>query len=106
MAVLPPAALSLKKRWQEFREKQGKDTAKPNLVMGAQGEYALVSRVPGNLLHVQVESSARRDGTTPWQRGHGVSWPSCAALYGQVLSREDLSPLHSCLLQCTCAGRR
>ncbi|KAL4421163.1 hypothetical protein ABPG77_000798, partial [Micractinium sp. CCAP 211/92] len=29
-------ALSLKKRWQEFREKQGKDTAKPNLVMGAQ----------------------------------------------------------------------
>lgn len=31
-----PAALGLKKRWQEAREKAGKDVGRPNLVMGAQ----------------------------------------------------------------------
>jgi glutamate decarboxylase len=30
------AALGLKKRWQEEREKAGKDASRPNLVMGAQ----------------------------------------------------------------------
>lgn len=34
------AALSLKKKWQEAREKAGKDISKPNLVMGAQGGWA------------------------------------------------------------------
>ena len=32
----PGAALAMKKRWQALREAAGKDTTKPNLVMGAE----------------------------------------------------------------------
>ncbi len=33
--------LAMKRRWQEKRQKEGKDTLKPNIIMGANSQVAL-----------------------------------------------------------------
>lgn len=33
--------LAMKRRWQEKRMKEGKDTSKPNIIMGANAQVAL-----------------------------------------------------------------
>ena len=36
--------LAMKRRWQEKRDKEGKDKSKPNIIMGANAQVCLMSR--------------------------------------------------------------
>lgn len=58
--------LAMKRRWQESRDKQGKDRSKPNIVMGANAQVALEKfaryfEVEARILPVSKESKYRLD---------------------------------------------
>lgn len=58
--------LAMKRRWQEFRQSQGKDTLKPNIVMGSNAQVALLKfaryfDVEARVLPVSVRSKYRLD---------------------------------------------
>lgn len=56
----------MKRRWQEKRTAQGKDTAKPNIIMGANAQVALEKfaryfEVEARILPVSAKSCHRLD---------------------------------------------
>jgi len=58
--------LAMKRRWQEKRMKEGKDTSKPNIIMGANAQVALEKfaryfEVEARILDVSEESNFRLD---------------------------------------------
>lgn len=58
--------LAMKRRWQELRRAQGKDTSKPNIIMGANAQVALEKfaryfEVDARILPVSKKSSYRLD---------------------------------------------
>ncbi|EDU49068.1 glutamate decarboxylase 2 [Pyrenophora tritici-repentis Pt-1C-BFP] len=58
--------LAMKRRWQEKRQAEGKDTSKPNIIMGANAQVALEKfaryfEVEARILPVSEESSYRLD---------------------------------------------
>jgi len=58
--------LAMKRRWQEKRMKDGKDTSKPNIIMGSNAQVALEKfaryfEVEARILDVSAESSYRLD---------------------------------------------
>lgn len=58
--------LAMKRRWQEKRDKEGKDKSKPNIIMGANAQVALEKfaryfEVESRILPVSAESSYRLD---------------------------------------------
>lgn len=58
--------LAMKRRWQEKRKAEGKDTSKPNIIMGANAQVALEKfaryfEVEGRILPVSKESNYRLD---------------------------------------------
>lgn len=58
--------LAMKRRWQEKRMKEGKDTSKPNIIMGANAQVALEKfaryfEVEARILPVSAESNYRLD---------------------------------------------
>jgi glutamate decarboxylase len=58
--------LAMKRRWQEKRQKDGKDTSKPNIIMGANAQVALEKfaryfEVEARILPVSAESNYRLD---------------------------------------------
>ncbi|KAF1348635.1 pyridoxal phosphate-dependent transferase [Delphinella strobiligena] len=58
--------LAMKRRWQEKREKEGKDKSKPNIIMGANAQVALEKfaryfEVEARILPVSAKSSYRLD---------------------------------------------
>lgn len=58
--------LAMKRRWQEKRMKEGKDTSKPNIIMGANAQVALEKfaryfEVEARILPVSEESRHRLD---------------------------------------------
>jgi glutamate decarboxylase len=58
--------LAMKRRWQEKRMKEGKDTSKPNIIMGANAQVALEKfaryfEVEARILPVSEESHYRLD---------------------------------------------
>lgn len=58
--------LAMKRRWQEKRMKEGKDTSKPNIIMGANAQVALEKfaryfEVESRILPVSAESRYRLD---------------------------------------------
>ncbi|OAX77334.1 glutamate decarboxylase [Emergomyces africanus] len=58
--------LAMKKRWQQRRKAEGKDTSKPNIIMGANAQVALLKfaryfDVEARLLDVSEESRFRLD---------------------------------------------
>ncbi|KAH8812667.1 pyridoxal phosphate-dependent transferase [Xylogone sp. PMI_703] len=58
--------LAMKRRWQEKRRSQGKDTSKPNIIMGANAQVALEKfaryfEVEARILPVSRESNYRLD---------------------------------------------
>ncbi|TVY55867.1 Glutamate decarboxylase [Lachnellula cervina] len=58
--------LAMKRRWQEKRTKEGKDTSKPNIIMGANAQVALEKfaryfEVEARILPVSEKSSYRLD---------------------------------------------
>jgi len=58
--------LAMKRRWQEKRRKEGKDTLKPNIIMGANAQVALEKfaryfEVEARILPVSKESKYRLD---------------------------------------------
>jgi len=58
--------LAMKRRWQERRKAAGKDTSKPNIIMGANAQVALEKfaryfEVEARILDVSAESSYRLD---------------------------------------------
>lgn len=58
--------LAMKRRWQEKREKEGKDKSKPNIIMGANAQVALEKfaryfEVEDRILPVSKESHYRLD---------------------------------------------
>jgi len=58
--------LAMKRRWQEKRTKEGKDTSKPNIVMGANAQVALEKfaryfEVEARILPVSAKSQYRLD---------------------------------------------
>ncbi|KAK4457073.1 glutamate decarboxylase [Cladorrhinum samala] len=58
--------LAMKRRWQEKRRKEGKDTLKPNIIMGANAQVALEKfaryfEVEARILPVSKESNYRLD---------------------------------------------
>lgn len=60
--------LAMKRRWQEKRRKEGKDTLKPNIIMGANAQVALEKfaryfEVEARILPVSKESKYRLDVT-------------------------------------------
>ena len=58
--------LAMKRRWQEKRRAEGKDTSKPNIIMGANAQVALEKfaryfEVEGRILNVSEKSQFRLD---------------------------------------------
>lgn len=58
--------LAMKRRWQEKRQKEGKDTSKPNIIMGANAQVALEKfaryfEVEARILPVSAKSNYRLD---------------------------------------------
>jgi len=58
--------LAMKRRWQEHRRSQGKDTLKPNIIMGANAQVALEKfaryfEVESRILPVSAKSQFRLD---------------------------------------------
>lgn len=58
--------LAMKRRWQEKRKAEGKDTSKPNIIMGANAQVALEKfaryfEVEARILDVSAKSSYRLD---------------------------------------------
>lgn len=58
--------LAMKRRWQELRRSQGKDTLKPNIIMGANAQVALEKfaryfEVEARILPVSAKSKFRLD---------------------------------------------
>jgi glutamate decarboxylase len=58
--------LAMKRRWQETRQKEGKDTSKPNIIMGANAQVALEKfaryfEVEARILPVSAKSRFRLD---------------------------------------------
>lgn len=58
--------LAMKRRWQERRQKEGKDTSKPNIIMGANAQVALEKfaryfEVESRILPVSTQSRYRLD---------------------------------------------
>lgn len=58
--------LAMKRRWQEKRQKEGKDSSKPNVIMGANAQVALEKfaryfEVEARILPVSEKSSYRLD---------------------------------------------
>ncbi|KAL2387970.1 hypothetical protein RJ035_003740 [Blastomyces gilchristii] len=58
--------LAMKKRWQERRKKEGKDSSKPNIIMGANAQVALLKfaryfDVEARILDVSQKSQFRLD---------------------------------------------
>ncbi|PGH13368.1 glutamate decarboxylase [Polytolypa hystricis UAMH7299] len=60
--------LAMKRRWQEKRRAEGKDTSKPNIIMGANAQVALLKfaryfEVEPRIINVTEESQHRLDTT-------------------------------------------
>lgn len=58
--------LAMKRRWQEYRRAQGKDTLKPNIIMGSNAQVALLKfaryfEVEARVLPVSAKSKFRLD---------------------------------------------
>lgn len=58
--------LAMKRRWQEHRQAQGKDTLKPNIIMGSNAQVALLKfaryfEVEARVLPVSAKSKFRLD---------------------------------------------
>lgn len=51
--------LAMKRRWQEKRDKEGKDKSKPNIIMGANAQVALEKVSMNNLQH-NLQSRTQR----------------------------------------------